>query len=112
MRILSLIFIFNFCISSAFAENNEEFKNSNYPIDWKYKAGEYLIYDCERSYYACVDKEGQETCKKERNAALENKSKDLKCASLKKFQNKKSCVIENYNVLYRNAFRRFCYPKN
>lgn len=111
MKILVLVSILFSSVSLYSAEDSEEYKKTDYQINWKYKAGEYLIYDCERGYYACVDKDANESCLKDRNLALEKKEKNLKCAPLKKFQNKKSCVIEDYKVVDINAFRRFCYVK-
>ncbi|MGZ3808359.1 MAG: hypothetical protein ACXVCE_09750 [Bacteriovorax sp.] len=91
--------------------NNLSNYKSDYQIDWKYQAGNYLIYDCERGHYACVSKDGDENCREERNFAIEKKATSYPCAPLKKFADKKLCVQENYKVVDRNAIKRFCYPK-
>lgn len=93
------------------AEQSLETKKIDYQIDWKYKAGEYLVFDCERSHYACVTSEGYENCQEERSFSLAKKEGRLPCAPLKKFKNKKSCVEKNYELVDINALRRFCYPK-
>lgn len=100
---------FNFAFS---AEEKELFtKNSEYNVDWKYLAGEYLIYDCERQHYVCVNVTGNENCEEERKYAIEKKLEIYPCAPLQKFADKKSCVLKDYEVVDRMAARRFCYPK-
>ena len=84
---------------------------SDYEINWKYKAGEYLIYDCERRHYACVNHEGNSNCLEERNFAIKKKLNNYPCAPLAKFDDKKSCVEKNYKIVDIDAPKRFCYPK-
>lgn len=93
------------------AQIYDESRNPDFQIDWKYKAGEYLIYDCERSHYACVNLDGFNNCSEERNFAIEKKSAFYPCAPFKKFADKKSCVEKNYKVVDVGAIKRFCYPK-
>lgn len=88
-----------------------ESRISDYKMDWKYSAGEYFIYDCERGHYACVTEEGNSNCKEERNFAIEKKTRIYPCAPLAKFTDKKSCVEKSYRIVDLNVLRRFCYPK-
>lgn len=83
----------------------------DYQIDWKYKAGEYLIFDCERSHFACVNSDGDDNCREERNFAMEKRAGRYPCAPLKKFKDKKSCIEKSYQLVDLNALKRFCYPK-
>lgn len=83
----------------------------DYQIDWKYKAGEYLIFDCERSHFACVNIDGDDNCREERKFAMEKMASSYPCAPLKKFKDKKSCVEKSYQLVDLNALKRFCYPK-
>ncbi len=110
---LSLILILFFA-SNCFGETVKELirdtRDTNYQIDWKYKGGEYLIYDCERDHYACVNIDGDNNCKEERNFAMEVKAAKYPCVSFKKFDNKKSCLEKNYEVVERKVVKRFCYP--
>jgi hypothetical protein len=101
---ISFIILFSLSWTASFAKDE-------YLIDWKYHAGEYLIYDCEREHYACVDIDGNANCLEERNFAKEKKFSSLTCAPLKKFKNKKECVEENYKVVDIGAKKRFCYPE-
>jgi hypothetical protein len=93
------------------AEIYAESIKTDYKMDWKYSAGEYLIYDCERKHFACIDKSSQENCVEERAFALAQKLPSLPCAPLKKYTDKTACVHENYKVVDINALKRFCYPK-
>lgn len=92
------------------AEELAENKKSDFKIDWKYMAGEYLIFDCERNHYACVNVSGFDNCQEERNFAIGKKLAAYPCAPLKKFPNKKSCVLKNYETVDILALKRFCYP--
>jgi hypothetical protein len=82
-----------------------------YKIDTRYFAGKYLIYDCERKHYACVDLAGHSKCKEMRQSSIENKSKLYPCAPLSAFDDKKSCVEKSYNLVELNTAKRFCYPQ-
>ncbi len=87
------------------------YRRSHYQIDGRYKSGENLIYQCEFQYYACVDKDGWESCSLKREEEKTLKSKKYSCAPLKKFPTKTKCSEENYRVIESNAKKRFCYPK-
>ncbi|MDO9181697.1 MAG: hypothetical protein Q7U04_04775 [Bacteriovorax sp.] len=116
MKIFFLISLLGTGIfAKAFAEVPESAELSirapDYKIDWKYNAGEYLIYDCERKHFACVNATGNDNCVEERRYALVTKAAVYPCAPLKKFKNKKECVENNYKIVELDAPKRFCYPK-
>nr|BDT28042.1 hypothetical protein BHI3_15080 [Bacteriovorax sp. HI3] len=92
-------------------DDDLSYRKSHYQIDSRYKAGEYLIYQCEFQYYTCVDKDGWESCQEKRSVDKEKKRSPYSCAPLKKFPSKKKCLEENYQVVESNAKKRFCYPK-
>lgn len=112
-------FILVFLSFNGFSKTEEEMrkdliadsKKSDYKIDWKYTAGSYLIYDCIRGSYACVNSAGYENCKEERAFSISKKADQYPCAPLEIFSNKKICLVKNYELLALNAPRRFCYPK-
>jgi hypothetical protein len=87
-------------------------KKSNYQIDQNYKAGSYLIYNCENGHYACVDKDGFTFCKNRRDEAKEKMSKIYPCSPISEFASKTKCAYKNYEVIEELAKKRFCYPKN
>lgn len=88
-----------------------EVKKSNYRINGRYQAGEFLVYDCQGEYYACVDQDGSEKCREDRDVSIKRKEKRYPCAPLKKFENKKTCLQKNYEVIESLALKRFCFPK-
>lgn len=102
-----ILFIYLFISSSCFSAD----QRPDYKIDWKYTAGEYLIYDCERRYYACVSKVSNELCIEERKIALNEHASVYPCAALTKLEDKKACVLKSYQIVDLNAIKRFCYPK-
>ena len=87
-------------------------KRANYQINEFYKAGSFLIYDCYRGYYTCVDEDGFNKCRDKRLEDTKLKLKDYSCAPLKKLPTNKECAYKNYEVIEANAKKRFCYPKN
>lgn len=99
-----------FCAEEMTAAEFAANKKSDYKIDWKYSAGQYLIYDCDRNHYACVDVSGFDNCQEERNFAIGKKLTNYPCAPLKKFSDKSACVIKSYEVVDNMALKRFCYP--
>jgi hypothetical protein len=108
---LVALFMLHFFSAFSAEEKAADYKKSDYQIDWQYKAGEYLIYDCEFEHYACVNEDGDKTCRDDRAEAMEKKRPKYPCAPLKKFADKKACVLESYKIVDRNTIRRFCYPK-
>ena len=86
-------------------------KRMNYQINSRYKAGEYLIYQCEFEYYACVDADANQKCIDDRQKGKDKKHDVYTCAPLKKFATKKACLVSNYEVVEAIAKKRFCYPK-
>jgi hypothetical protein len=96
------------------AKPNEELvetRKSNYQLTNRYKGGPYLVYDCQGEFYACVDVDGSEKCREKRDESINKKETRLPCAPLKKFEDKKTCLQKNYEVLESIAVKRFCFPK-
>lgn len=87
-------------------------KRANYQINDYFKAGNYLIYDCFRGYYTCVDEDGFNKCKELRQKDKVDNKPQYSCAQLKKFSDHAGCAKTNYEVIEANAKKRFCYPKN
>jgi hypothetical protein len=93
------------------AESQDAYKRIDYAIDWKYKAGEYFIYDCKREYYACVDSEGYDRCVEDRKNSITKGKSKYDCAPLKQFPDKRACIVYNYSIIERVATKLFCFPK-
>ena len=88
-----------------------ETRKPDYQITNRYKGGPYLIYDCVGEFYACVDQDSSEKCREKRDVSISKKETRLPCAPLKQFNDKKSCLQKNYEVLESVAVKRFCFPK-
>lgn len=84
---------------------------SNYQINRPYKAGMFLIYDCQGEFYACVDSDSNKKCREARDESMNKNEKRYPCSPLKKFENKKECLKKNYEVMQALGLKRFCYPK-
>ena len=95
----------------SFKLENDDHRISDYKIDRKYFAGNYLIYDCEDHHFACVDAMGYSDCGDNRERALNKKSNPLPCAPLKIFLDKRSCIENSYKYVNSNALKSFCFLK-
>jgi hypothetical protein len=118
MRPVSLLFLLIFS-SQLFAATEEkriddslETKLANFKIDQYFRAGEYLVYDCQKKAYTCVDENSFETCKLRREDSKNKKQKEYWCAPLKKFENREKCLQQNYATLEAVHITRFCAPIN
>ena len=93
-------------------ENLIEDSTSNYQINSHFKSGMFLIYDCRNKFYACVDSDSYKKCRDSRDTSINKRQRHYPCAPLKKFGNKESCLVKNYEVVESVAFKRFCFPRN
>jgi hypothetical protein len=82
--------------------------NENKFISKCYKRGPYLVYDCERGNYACVDKDGFQLCKDFREQSIIKKNKVLSCAPLKKFDQLKLCIKKQKELVDFPVKKYFC----
>lgn len=109
MRLVALTLVF-LSVGQLLAQDSElESKKSQYQINSRYKAGQYLIYDCFGRYYTCVEQDSFEACKTKR--AQNHTKGPYLCAPLKKFKNKEECVKHNYEAIEAATLQRFCFPK-
>lgn len=109
-----MFFFFLILLSyQSFAQVDEALENrrANYQINDYYKAGSYLIFDCFRDYYTCVDEDGFKRCREKRQQDMEKKLNVFTCAPLKKFQTQTICAQKNYEVVEAVAKKHFCYPR-
>lgn len=86
----------------------EESKNE-IPINDKYLSGLWLIYDCQAKYFACVDKDSFESCKKARKKNLTfNLTAVHPCAPFKKFETRVDCLKEQYRLMQEGGNMSLC----
>ncbi len=76
-----------------------------------YRRGPFLIYDCERGYYACVNKDGFNYCKDIRNDSRKKRYRILSCAPLKKFEVKKDCIAVQKKLVDYPVNKFFCFSE-
>ena len=109
LQFTMLIFITHQAISQ---ELNKDLSNtdlrSGRPISSKYISGRFLIYDCKAQHYACVDDASVESCREERNLALEKENRKLPCVPLKNFMSEKECVGDIYKRMALAHMHLYC----
>lgn len=77
-----------------------------------YRSGNFLIYDCVRGNYACVNKDGFEYCKSVREESLKEGDKILSCAPLKKFNRYQFCIEQQKVLVDYPVDKLFCIRKD
>lgn len=92
-------------------DNSLETRLANFRIDENFRAGEYLIYDCGKKAFTCVDENSFDTCKLRREESRDKNRRVLLCAPLKKFSNRESCLLYNYELIQKAHTEKFCYRK-
>lgn len=81
----------------------------DYPLNWKYRGGNNLIYDCINKYYVCASDVARISCEEDRTHAIDTKLDKYSCAVLKRFTNKEECLQKQHEVLNTNVVRKFCF---
>lgn len=77
-------------------------------IDSKYRAGGYLIYDCEDQHFVCVDARGFDQCELDRQTSRERGRLILSCSPLKRFQTFELCLEEFYRLMHKASPKTIC----
>ncbi|MGE3610934.1 MAG: hypothetical protein AB7I27_15190 [Bacteriovoracaceae bacterium] len=109
MRINLTIFFLLMVLNTLAAEKDiVGFNPRKDIISDKYDAGAYLIYDCEEKHWTCVLESHFNLCEEDRKEDLENKKKDLRCAPIGAFPNKRSCFQRQLYMVSNNFGDRFC----
>lgn|GEM_PF-770529 len=89
---------------SLYLQRRQEFR-----INSDYRAGRFLIYDCELQNFICVTEDSMKNCEEKRKKAIEKGAYFYPCAPLKEFISKQICLYKNYEVMKREAEKKFCY---
>lgn len=121
MRIVVIISYFLLlcspCFSQKLDENdllNKDEKNSTLRhrleprISSKYYRGRYLIYDCQKRHYVCVNLPSFYECQELRQKEIDEKSVLFSCAPLKQFKRQKNCFDTHYSLIHRVTNKSFC----
>jgi len=110
-RVLFLSFVFSIVFQSTetIAENDAVSKLRAEPyISIRYRRGNFLIYDCRKRHYLCVNKQGFAKCKKERSDSLDRKRNNLRCTPLKSYETQKDCFAASYKQIHSIKNKSFC----
>ncbi len=93
-------------------EDTSNETEGNFQISERYKGGRHLIYDCRGQFFACVNIDSKEACLLSRQRSKEKGEEMFRCAPLKTFVDKESCLRRNYEVVEEVHLKRFCFPKS
>lgn len=85
-----------------------EYQGETKIISEKYYDGQFLIFDCSKRHWACVDIDGYKLCEKERDEARKNIKRNLACAPFKEFKTKKECEIFQQSKVNNPEGKKFC----
>ena len=77
-------------------------------ISKQYKQGEYLIYDCNGQYFACVDVDSYKNCQNKRFVAWKTRQQNLGCSPLKGLASIELCIKQQYSLIFNGADKTFC----
>lgn len=77
-------------------------------ISQGYFSGKYLIYDCGRKNFACVDEFGFLDCLTAREHSIKILDLNLPCAPLKKFDQFDECETAQYQEIESPKHKPFC----
>jgi hypothetical protein len=70
-------------------------------INYKYREGEYLVYDCQDKYFVCVHEEDFKECEKKRADDIRRERAWMRCAPFKGFKDEKACQKLLYKKLHK-----------
>jgi len=77
-------------------------------ISNKWFRGNYLIYDCTRGNFVCVNSQSFERCEKEREEDKKNVIPSLRCTPFKMFKSQKECFKEQYRQIENQKPKVYC----
>lgn len=77
-------------------------------ISDKWFRGNYLIYDCEKGNFICVNLFSFNQCQSQREEDKKQKQTHLRCAPFKKFPTQKKCFAEQYRQIENQKPKVFC----
>lgn len=90
-----------------FARQKEEPRISN-----KWFRGSFLIYDCVKGHFACVNQVSFYKCEEQRAEDIEENRPRLRCSPFKSFKEYESCIAMNYKKMHNQLPKLYCvHPK-
>ncbi|MCR9206119.1 MAG: hypothetical protein NXH75_16165 [Halobacteriovoraceae bacterium] len=77
-------------------------------ISNKWYRGNYLIYDCSKGNYVCVNDISFLNCGDQRQEDIDARVTNLKCAPLKRFGSQEDCFKAQYSKIHNQMPKLFC----
>jgi hypothetical protein len=108
-RITSNLLVLLIFLQTSQAQQREPHKSVQISIG--YFSGEYLIYDCIKGNFACVDAESFEDCQESRGHFIKISEPKLPCVPLKKFPHFEDCEVAQYKEIESPRKKEFCFLK-
>ena len=87
---------------------SEEKRRSEVWISTEFRQGNFLIYDCKKRHFTCVNDEGYLKCGNKREYSYKKRKLNLQCAPLKEYINQKRCFKAVYNMVHSIKSKKFC----
>ncbi len=81
-------------------------------ISNKWFQGNYLVYDCDKGFFACVNNTSYSLCSSQRTTRIEERNPALGCAPLKRFNTQEECFKVQYQKLHNQMPKLFCIHPN
>ena len=92
-----------------YSQNNLYKADATEPaISRDYYQGEFLIYDCEKGSFVCVNERGFQMCKGKREGDRYLKKISYRCAPLKKYKTQKDCFAAQLKFVNHPKKKSFC----
>ena len=85
-----------------------ERKRAEPKISQEFSRGAFLIYDCKKRSFACVNEPSYNLCKTRRQKGYRDKKLVLPCAPLKEFLSQQKCFEKQYNLIHRQSEKSYC----
>lgn len=105
MRISNIIFIY---FTILFVYSSQLIADTGVQISRDYYSGSFLIYNCQDNYWACVDEYSYELCKLRRESDLNSYDNILRCAPIKKYEEKEDCAKVQVLKMEMSESKAFC----
>jgi len=109
VRISSNLLVLLIFLQTSHAQPREPHKSMQISIG--YFSGEYLIYDCIKGNFACVDADSFEDCQEARAFSIKISQSILPCAPLKKYPHFDDCEKAQYKEIESPKKKEFCFLK-
>ena len=73
-----------------------------------YQKGNYLVFDCIGKYWVCTGETEYKVCKRNRNEAIAEYSKNIKCGNFAEFDSRDECYKNQQRITHSGDISRFC----